>query len=262
MSIADVLEGAARYCLIEGDCREVLPTLGDKAVAHVITDPPYEAEAHTKQRRSSRAPRGGKEKFVSFPIEFDAMDSATRAICAAEFGRLCRRWALVFCQLEGAKPWRDAAAPGLRHVRTCVWVKPDGSPQFTGDRPGTGYECFEVLHVPGPTRWNAGGKRGVYTFNCGSQVRDPALDHQTPKPEDLMLALVRDFTDPGDVILDPFTGGGTTGVAALRLGRRFIGIERNPKYVELARLRLEAELDGSTLKAARAGQTALFGAAR
>jgi modification methylase len=74
-----------------------------------------------------------------------------------------------------------------------------------------------------------------------------------------MEALVADFTDPGDIILDPFCGSGTTGVAAIRLGRRFVGIERDPTYAQLARDRISAEVSGSTLSAQRAGQVALFG---
>jgi site-specific DNA-methyltransferase (adenine-specific) len=73
-----------------------------------------------------------------------------------------------------------------------------------------------------------------------------------------MLSLLADFTDPGEVILDPFCGSGTTGVAALRLGRRFIGIEKDSKYAALARDRIAAEEQGSTLQAKRAGQEPLF----
>ena len=85
----------------------------------------------------------------------------------------------------------------------------------------------------------------------------------------LMLALVADFTDgatdldavvglPGDLILDPFAGSGTTGVAALRLGRRCILIEKDPKYAALCRERMTAEESSSTLQAKRAGQEPLF----
>jgi DNA modification methylase len=62
----------------------------------------------------------------------------------------------------------------------------------------------------------------------------------TEKPLPLMESLVRDFTDPGDLILDPFAGSGTTGVAAIRLGRRFIGWEKDPKYHTIAVKRLTA----------------------
>ncbi len=81
----------------------------------------------------------------------------------------------------------------------------------------------------------------------------------TPKPLGLMLELVELFTDPNDLIIDPFAGSGSTLVAALRLGRRAIGIERDPKYHALIVDRLAAERDGSTLRDARAGQGALFG---
>lgn len=70
--------------------------------------------------------------------------------------------------------------------------------------------------------------------------------------------LVSLFTDPGETILDPFAGSGTTGVACLRLGRRFIGIERDEKYFKLACDRLRAEEQSSTLQALRAGQESLF----
>ena len=83
--------------------------------------------------------------------------------------------------------------------------------------------------------------------------------HTTQKPLDLLLRLVEDFTDPGEVVLDPFAGSGTTGVACLRSGRRFIGIERDPKYAQVARDRLAAESVGLTLRDARAGQRSLFG---
>jgi site-specific DNA-methyltransferase (adenine-specific) len=79
----------------------------------------------------------------------------------------------------------------------------------------------------------------VFTYNCNSQTRT-AGDHETQKPIDLMVELVRLFTDPGDLILDPFAGSGTTGVAAIRLGRRFIGWERDPKYHAIAVKRLTA----------------------
>ena len=64
--------------------------------------------------------------------------------------------------------------------------------------------------------------------------------HETQKPVALMSALVRDFTDPGELVCDPFAGSGTTGVACIRLGRRFIGWERDPKYFAVAVKRLTA----------------------
>lgn len=253
---------ADRWRLIEGDCLEVIRRL--EPVDHVITDPPYEAEAHTKQRRlkatgvdgATWQRRGGQT--VQADIEFDPIDQATRVEVGRLIAGITRRWAIVFCQSEGAMLWRAALEP-LTYKRTCVWVKPDGMPQLTGDRPGMGYESFVCCHPKGRSKWNGGGRTGVFThckdYGAGSGVRN---EHPTTKPTGLMCELVELFTDPDDVILDPFAGSGSTGVACLRLGRRFIGIEKIPKYASLARERLKAEERGQPLAAYRAGQETLF----
>ena len=145
-------------------------------------------------------------------------------------------------------------------------MKPDGIPQLTGDRPGTGYEAFVCMHPEGRSEWNGGGGFGVYTHlsrpghdQGATYVKGrERADHPTVKPLALMLELVSLFTSPGDLILDPFAGSGTTGVAALRLGRRCILIEKDPKYAALCVERMRAEEAGSTLAASRAGQEALF----
>ena len=69
---------------------------------------------------------------------------------------------------------------------------------------------------------------------------DPRTGHQTQKPIALMEILVRLFSNRGDLILDPFAGSGTTGVAAVRQGRRFVGWEMDPAYAEMARRRIKA----------------------
>ena len=74
-----------------------------------------------------------------------------------------------------------------------------------------------------------------------------------------MVEILLDFTDPGDIILDPFAGSGTSGVAALRLGRRAILIEKDPKYAALCIERMTAEGAGSTLSAYRNGQLSILG---
>jgi site-specific DNA-methyltransferase (adenine-specific) len=175
------------------------------------------------------------------PLSFAPMSEEGRAGAAREIARVTRRWAIVFCQVEAAVAWADAlAGAGLIYKRTGVWVKPDGMPQYSGDRPGMGYESLVLAHAPGASTWNGGGRHGVWTFNkMGSEDRE-RTGHETQKPLDLMLALVRDFTDPGELVCDPFAGSGTTGVACKRLGRRFIGWERDPKYHAIAAKRIEA----------------------
>jgi site-specific DNA-methyltransferase (adenine-specific) len=256
-TIADVLSGAARWCVVEGDSLALLQTLPDASVDHVITDPPYEAEAHTMGRRL-RARRGGADEMLMMPLSFAPMTEASRSLAGAQMARLVKRWCVAFCQVEAAMLWRESLA-ALSYKRTGVWVKPDGMPQYSGDRPGMGYESIVFAHTPGRSRWNGGGRVGVFVHNKNTGGKH---DHETQKPLPLMVELVSLMTDQGDVILDPFAGSGTTGVAAIRLGRRFIGIEREPRYAAIARERLVAEEAGSTLAARRAGQVAMFGGDR
>jgi site-specific DNA-methyltransferase (adenine-specific) len=187
-----------------------------------------------------------------------------REAVSREAARLAKRWTIAFCQAEAVADWRDTMiGAGLSWRRSCVWVKPDGMPQLTGDRPGMGYESLACAHAPGRSRWNGGGRTGVFYAMKNRSERtgtdwDVVSGHPTIKPLDLMMELVALFTDPGETILDPFAGSGTTGVAALRLGRNFIGCESDPKYHAMASERLSAEDRGLSLQAARAGQVSLF----
>jgi site-specific DNA-methyltransferase (adenine-specific) len=223
-----------------------LASLPDKSVDHVISDPPYEAEAHTLQRRVKRSgggasEHGGDDERIAKveALSFPPMTEEQRAAVARELGRVVRRWVVVFCQVEAALKWAHALqAGGLVYRRTGIWVKPDGMPQYSGDRPGMGYESLVIAHAPGRSTWNGGGRHGVWTFNkIGPDDRD-RTGHETQKPLLLMEALVRDFTDEGELVLDPFAGSGTTGVACRRLGRRFLGWERDPKYAAIAEKRI------------------------
>lgn len=249
-TIADVLEGRALWTVLEGDCLAILPTLPPKSVAHVITDPPYSEHVHDVGQVS-------KDHSERTSFGFAAVDGASRASLAAAAARSVQRWSVVFCDAEGISAWRSALAEaGVAPLRVGAWVKPDAMPQLTGDRPSAGFEALVIAHAPGRKRWNGKGRSAVWT-HC---IERTDRSHPTQKPLPLMLELVELFTDPGEVVLDPFTGSGTTGVACLRLGRRFIGIEKDPKYVALARERLEAESNGLTLRDARAGQLSLLGA--
>lgn len=231
--------------IFHGDCRDVLPSLS--SIDHVITDPPYEADAHTKARRVQRgAERGTARARSEMRVEvlpFGAIDDECRMEVARLCGLLVQRWMLVFCQAEAAHKWEAAmTAGGLVRRRWCVWIKPDGQPQFSGDRPGMGYETLVACHRAGSSRWNGGGRLGVFS-HAKSEGRGPA-PHPTTKPEALMRELVALFTDEGESILDPFMGSGTTLRAAKDLGRSAIGIEIDEKYCEAAANRLRQQVLG------------------
>jgi len=262
-----MIERGKGWTMHLGDCLEVMATLD--RVDHIITDPPYSEHVHAKSLRGGpQAPplsSDGKWYACSYArardFGFAAITGREMTEASAWFARLAKRWTLVFSNVELAAGWRARLERfKLDYVRTLAWVKEAAAPQFTGDRPAPGFEAMTLAHPKGRKRWNGGGKQGVYSQRvAGNQPGSirPRV-HTAQKPLELMLALVDDFTDPGDVVLDAFAGSATTGLACIRRGRNFIGIERDPKSFETAVASLRAEESGSDLVAHRAGQGALF----
>jgi site-specific DNA-methyltransferase (adenine-specific) len=218
-----------------GDCIEGMRTLHDEQADIVICDPPYEAEAHTLQRRSKVALENAVDRTQvaqPAPLSFAAITDEQRT----------EAWCLVFCQVEAAHKWAAALSCtpfGVQYVRTMIWVKPGAQPQFSGDRPGMGYESIVVAHRKGRKRWNGGGRVGV--FECPPPRNAIDAPHETTKPLPLMRELVSLFSDHGELVLDPFAGSGSTGVACRQLGRRFLGWELNRDYFDIACRRLRGE---------------------
>ena len=255
-----------RWTLHHGDCLDPvtgMASLPDGSVDVVITDPPYSEHVHAKQWIGAALTANGAPGVATAHagLGFTNLTRETASACVDQWARLARRWVLVFCDLEGAELWRSVGAP-LEYVRTCIWDKIDSAPQFTGDRPANGAEAIVVFSQPGKKRWNGGGKRNVYRYAVNAD-RGPK-PHPSTKPLALMQELVRDFTDPGELILDPFAGSGTTGVAALGLGRRFVGWEQNAEWhagaiKRLAAVREQPGLFDARPKQPKPKQAALFG---
>ncbi len=221
-----------------GDCMEILPTL--PKLDAVITDPPFEEEAHTLQRRINRgATRGASGDVVTEePLDFAPITELQRERFGEIVPTICHGWILVFCQAEGVYLWRKSLENGgAKYKRACVWIKRDGMPQYSGDRPGMGYESIVAAWGgTGKSAWNGGGKHGVFDFLKAEPIR---YGHPTQKPMKLMNELIGLFSNPGQSVLDPFMGSGTTGVACVNLGRKFIGIEIERKYFDIACERID-----------------------
>jgi DNA modification methylase len=283
--ISDVLAGRARWAIVEGRWQDYSQEIPDGAAGSVITDPPYEAEAHTMQRRVKRGPRAPRtfarnsayadeDTTQTEPIPFPPITPEEREAAAREAVRLAARWQVVFCQVEAAVVWRDALERGgAVRRRIGAWFKPDAQPQLTGDRAAQGYECYVTTHRPGKSRWNGRGKSSAMVIDESDpwsyppsaielNKNDPdyreGAPHPTTKPLALMRRLVELYTDPDELVVDFYAGSFSTGHACLALGRRFIGFEVNPEHAAKGRRRLEAAAVGVTLKEHTAGQTALF----
>lgn len=248
------------FQIYQGDCFEPLERV--HSVDHAIFDPPYSKHVHANVKTGTCNPAKHKMSHT-VDLGFDSIDVAWMEKMSGHLFRVVRRWCLVFCDVESSHLWREAlTSVGFDYVRTGAWIRP-GAPQISGDRPGPGFDAVVICHKPGRKHWNGGGVGAVWHHGtlhpCRPCGTNNTREHPTQKPLPLMVELVSLFSDPGDTILDPTMGAGTTGVAAVRLGRSFVGMEKIEKHFLAAKTRLEAETIGSDAVSFRAGQLPMFG---
>lgn len=217
--------------LYHADCREILPQL--EPVDLVLTDPPFSEKTHKGARSAPSAPYAGEAQKK---IDFDSMDfSAIRATLSLINAR---RWMIATMDWRHIYQMETAPPDGWKFIRFGIWVKPNSAPQFTGDRPATGWEGVAILHKEGEKlSWNNGGHRAVWTHNI-----DASGIHPTAKPVGLMQQWLCEFGSPVEVVLDPFCGAGAVLRAAKNLGMRSIGIEQSERHCEQAAKRMAQEV--------------------
>jgi modification methylase len=254
--------------ILQGDCIGQMARLPDKCVDMIFADPPYNLQLGGDLFR----PEGSRvdavddewDKFESLAVydgfTRDWLEQARRILkddgtiwVIGSYHNIYRVGAL----LQDAEFWI---------LNDIVWRKTNPMPNFRGTRFTNAHETLI---------WCAKGEKARYTFNyramkalnddlqmrsdwllpiCAGQERlktdDGSKAHPTQKPEALLYRILLACTKPGDVVLDPFFGTGTTGAVARRLGRRWIGIEREASYVKVAHERIASTLplDESAMK--------------
>lgn len=261
--------------ILDGDCIEAMRSLPDACVDMVFADPPYNLQLGGDLAR----PDGSHVDAVT--QAWDKFDSF------AAYDRFTREWLTEARRV--LKPDGSLWVIGSYHnifrvgamlqdigfwiLNDIVWRKANPMPNFKGTRFTNAHETLI---------WASTGEKAKYTFNyramktlndelqmrsdwvlpiCGGPERlrkDGHKVHPTQKPEALLYRVMLATTEKGDVVLDPFFGTGTTGAVAKRLGREWIGCERDGTYREAARERIEMALplDESALKTMQSKRTA------
>jgi site-specific DNA-methyltransferase (adenine-specific) len=209
----------------------------------VITDPPYSPHVHANLCSGSLV---GTKNVPKYELPFEALKAGVEGYAFVhDLVRVARRWSIMFCDVE-AFGLVKTIAPAA-YVRGGVWYKSNAMGQLTGDRPATAYEGVTVLHGPkethGKKRWNGRGSYGIWRCNG---TRGKKGRHPNEKPLDLALKLVALFSERGETVFDPFCGAGTIGEACVRLGRNYIGIDNDPKWVATALERVSHEYEPMT----------------
>ena len=246
--------------ILQGDCVAEMARLPDKSVDMIFADPPYNLQLGGDLFR----PEGGRVDAVD--DEWDKFESLTT------YDNFTREWLEQARRIlkDDGTIWVIGSYHNIYRVgallqdaefwilNDIVWRKANPMPNFRGTRFTNAHETLI---------WCAKDEKARYTFNyrvmkalnddlqmrsdwllpiCSGGERVKADDgskaHPTQKPEALLYRILLACTKPGDVVLDPFFGTGTTGAVARRLGRRWIGIEREDSYVKVARERIASTL--------------------
>ncbi len=225
-----------------GDCLAFMRLLPDACVDAVVTDPPY----GTGCRQSFGRGRGQRCNTRIVRHLWDVFDPAW----IEEAARLVRPGGAIvsFYSFIRQHELREIAAAIGWRVSMAWWCKRNPPPSFDR-RPPSGVESIYVLTPRGKTGLKHPPQRNWWVSVNGGQYRGGGPKHPTAKPIEILEPLVQMTTDPGDLVLDPFLGGGSTGVACDRLGRRWIGCELNPEYAAMAEARVAAQREKLAVEA-------------
>lgn len=219
----------------------VLPTLG--RVDAVVTDPPYSDRTHQGHDATSVGHIGfNHDGFNRSPLNYAAWDSYRCTAFANAICDACVSW-LVIMHDHAQAPWyHDALSFNGRYVFAPIpYYAPGSRCRLSGDGPSSWTIWITVARTAKQSRW--GTLPGGYLAQPG--WRD--VEYIGGKPTRLMMAIVQDYSRPGDVVCDPCMGYGTTGVACLRTGRSFIGIEVDESAFEAACERIQKAYDNRAL---------------
>ena len=206
--------------LLNTDCMKFLAERGSKSVDLVLTDIPY-GEVNRKSNGLRNLDKG-KADIVTFNLT-ELVDE----LCRVTKGSI-----YIFCGTEQVSEIRRRMVENKMSTRLCIWEKSNPSP-MNGDKIWlSGIECCVYGKFPKAT-FNEHCKNTVFKFPCGRNKI-----HPTQKPIELFERFILASSNEGDIVLDPFMGSGTTGVACKNHNREFIGVEKDEKYFELAKERI------------------------
>src|SRR5580700_7034714 len=252
------LQAAGSGRIVIGDCVAAMAALPAASVDLVFADPPYnlQLKGDLKRPDDSRvdAVDDDWDKFASF-ADYDAFTRAWLSACRRELKPAATLW-VIGSYHNIFRVGAILQDLGFWILNDVVWRKSNPMPNFRGRRFTNAHETLI---------WAAREQTSRYTFNyealkagnedlqvrsdwtiplCTGEERLKQADgsklHPTQKPEALIARAILSASRPGDVVLDPFLGSGTTGAVAKRLGRSFIGIERDAAYARAAEARIAA----------------------
>ena len=227
------------YNIFSGDSNEHIKNIPDMSVDLILTDPPYNLGCYStgnikmSWRKDFNNDVAGWDKTIFNPADW-----------LVEFQRILKPTGNIFAftSYNMLGQWHQAFDPVFDTFQFIVWHKVNPTPKLR--REGFLNSCELIICVwnKGHT-WNFTRQRDMHNFIespiCMGRERIKNPFHPAQKPVKVLSHLIQLASNPDDVVFDPFMGVGSTGVAALQLGRRFVGIELDPSYFEAATKRIK-----------------------
>ncbi|HWY16933.1 MAG TPA: site-specific DNA-methyltransferase [Rhizomicrobium sp.] len=245
--------------VLEGDCVEIMHALPEACCDLVFADPPYNLQLEGELRRPDNSRVDGVDDRWDRFADFGEYDRFTRAWLAAARRVLKDSGALwvIGSYHNIFRVGTILQDLGFWILNDIVWRKTNPMPNFRGRRFTNAHETLIWAAKCREQKNYTFNYEAMKSLNDELQMRSDwtlpicsggerlknnsgAKAHSTQKPESLLHRVIVGSTRPGDIVLDPFFGSGTTGAVARRLGRRFIGIEREKTYASIARARVDA----------------------
>lgn len=227
--------------LYHTDCMEVLPTLPDKSISLTITDIPYGECNKVKNAKQHFGFKKCIRRNLLWKGNADIVNFSMRKLCN-ELVRVTYGSIYVFCGIEQVSILRRYFVRNGASTRLLIWEKTNAFPLNGQHLWVSNIECCVFARF----------SKAVFNGYCrGAVLRYPFpskdRQHPTQKPIELISDLLNTSSNSGDVVFDPFMGSGTTGVAAVRYGRKFIGVEQDAKYFDVACKRIADEYQKRSL---------------
>lgn len=234
-----------------GDCVEVIPTL--VAVDHVNTDPPFGFGSYPTDKDGGLVARALSSVKYSGSLSVFGYAEVLVGWCV-ELGRTPDEWITWWPTNAAAKAGGRAKDLPRQTEHVAIFGEVIDADQIVHPR------SFASCKKPQNVGLSPDARMGDVWQDAspGIAFNSRLRLHPNEKPVEFLLRLLRLTTRPGETVLDIFAGSATCGVAALRLGRKFIGVEKDPEFFDLCVERLRAEENGHSLSAERAGQEPLF----
>ncbi len=245
--------------IIKGDCVAALERLPERSVDIVFADPPYNLQLDGTLHRPDQSLVDAVDDAWDHFDSFAAYDAFTRAWLLA-VRRVLKPNGTIWVIGSYHNIFRVGATLqdlGFWILNDVVWRKTNPMPNFRGRRFQNAHETMIWASRDKDARGYTFNYEAMKAANDDVQMRsdwlfpictgaerlkddDGAKLHPTQKPEALLARVMMASSKPGDVVLDPFFGSGTTGAVARRLGRRFVGVEREQTYIDAAQKRIAA----------------------